>query len=215
MGYTVLLDILGALFVGGILLLSMQQISTNTVNNLQYFTQDYIMQRSLLQLVTQLERDFKRIGYTTNSSLIQSTAEAITQANDTSITIVGDFDDSGTVQSVQYYLGTIGELAATKNPRDRILYRKVGALPAQKINYNVTLFHLDYYDSFDAVIATPIPTSSTGSIASIMISIKLESWDSYKTSTDYDKRYLGYDTTKYAEVYWRQVRVSAKNLKNR
>ena len=215
MGYTVLLDILGAMFVAGILILSMQQINNNTILNLGYYTQDYIMQRSLLQLVTQLERDLKRIGYTTNSELIQSTADAITQANDTSITIVGDFDDSGTVQSIQYYIGPIGELSGTKNPRDRILYRKVGSATPLKINYNVTYFHFDYYDSFDAAISSPVATSATGSIASIMLSIKLESWDSYKTSTDYDKRYLGYDTTKYAEVYWRQVRVSAKNLKNR
>ena len=215
MGYTVLLDILGALFIAGILLLSMQQISNNTIVNLGYYTQDYIMQRNLLQLVSQVERDFKRIGYTTNSALIQSTADAITQATDTCITIVGDFDDSGTVQSVQYYTGPVGELGGTYNPKDRILYRKVGNGTPLKLNYNVVYFDFNYYDSFNNVIATPIPTAATGSIASIMISIQLASWDSYKTSTDYDKRNVGHDTTKYSEIYWRQIRVSAKNLKNR
>ncbi len=211
MGYTVLLDIIGALFVAGILILSLQQINANTAINMQFYTEDYIMQRNLLELVSLIERDFKRIGYTVDSELIKSAAEAITQANDTSITIVGDFDDSGTVQPIMYYIGKTSEMSSTKNPDDRILYRKVGTSPAIKINYNVTYFHLDYFDSFNDPIATPVPASSTGSIASIMISLKLESTDSYKTSIDY----TGSDSAKYSEIYWRQVRVSAKNLKNR
>jgi type II secretory pathway component PulJ len=206
MGYTTLLDILGAFFIAGILLLSLQQIGNNTVINLQYYTKDYTMQRDLAQLISQIERDFKRIGYTTNSKLIKSTAEAITQANDTSITIVGDFDDSGTVQSIKYYIGPVSELSSTYNPNDRILYRKVGASAAQKINYNVTYFHLDYYDSFDKAITTPVATSSTGSIATIQIYVRLQSPDVYKTSLD---------TGKYTDLYWRQMRVTAKNLKNR
>jgi hypothetical protein len=68
---------------------------------------------------------------------------------------------------------------------------------------------------FDKKITTPVPTASTGAIADIMISLQLQSWDSYKTSTDYDARNLGHDTTKYTEIYWRQTRVAAKNLKNR
>jgi hypothetical protein len=215
MGYSVILDILGAIFIGGMLLLSLQQINANTITNLGYFNEDYIMQKNLLDLVYQLERDFKRIGYTTNSELIQSTADAITQANDTSITIVGDYVDDGTVQAVKYYVGPVSELLSTPNPRDRILYRKVGSATPLKINFNVTYFHFDYYDSFDAAISSPVPTASTGSIATIMISIRMESPESYKTSTDYDKRYLGSDTAKYSEIYWRQVRVTAKNLKNR
>ena len=168
-----------------------------------------------MQLVGQIERDFKRIGYTTNSALIPSTADAITQASDTCITIVGDFNNDGSVETVKYYIGAVSELANTRNPRDRILYRQENSGTPFKLNFTVTYLHFDYYDYADAIISTPVPTANTGSIATIQISLRLESPDSYKTSTDYDKRYLGADTSKYSEVYWRQLRVTAKNLKNR
>ncbi len=201
MGYQVLLDILGAMFIGGILMLSLFQVNTNTVLNLGYYNTDFLLQQNLLMLVRQIESDLKRIGYSQNIGIINSTRDAIITADTATITMVGDFDNSGSVDTVKYFIGPLSELSASINPRDRILYRQEGNNPAQKIFFGITVFDLTYFDPFGTEIPAPIPRAETGAVASIQISVRAESGDAYDS--------------KYADVYWRQIRLSARNLNNR
>ena len=201
MGYSTILDIIGSMFIGGILMLSLFQVNYNTIVNMGYYNTDFLLQSGLMNLVQVIERDMRRIGYSQTVGVINSTYDAIIQADTSSITIVGDVDNSGTVDTVKYYLGPTGEMAVTVNPRDRYLYRQVNGGTPQKIFFGVTIFSLVYYDPFNGVIPSPLPRAETGRISSIQISLQVESGDAYDL--------------KYADVYWRQIRLSSKNLNNR
>ncbi len=201
MGYTTILDIIGAMFIGGILMLSLFQVNYNTIVNMGYYNTDYLLQAGLLSLVEVIERDMRRIGYSQTVGVINSTNDAIIQADTSSITIVGDVDNSGSVDTIKYYLGATGEMAVTINPRDRFIYRQVNGGTPQKVFFGVTIFSLVYFDSFSARLSAPVPRAETGRIASLQISIQVESGDAFDQ--------------KYADIYWRQIRLSSKNLNNR
>lgn len=200
MGFSTILDILGSMFIGGILLLSLFQVNNNTILSLGYYTSDFSLQAGLLDVVQIVENDLKRTGYTTDTLAIQNTKDAILEADTSSLRIVGDIDNNNILDTVRYFLGSLSELNDTRNPRDRFLYRQLNSTSALRLS-TVTLFSLRYFDSFNDSLPTPLPSAETGRIMSIQVSIKVESADSYND--------------RYADVYWRQIRLAARNLNNR
>lgn len=201
MGYSVLLDILGSMFIGGIFLLTLMTTNNNTVTNMHFYNTDFLLQLSLLDVINTVETDLKRIGFTTNPGLVTGTVEAVIQADSTSLTIRGDVDADSTIDTIRYFVSTTAALEHTTNPRDRIIYRQKNSEDPFIINTNCTIFSFVYYDSFGVPIPFPIPRAETGRVAMIQISIKIESPDKYNED--------------YANVYWRQIRLSARNLNNR
>ncbi len=200
MGYSTLLDILGSMFIGGVLLLTLNQVNQNTVTNAQFYSGDMLMQRDLLQIVEIVESDFKRIGYTANPALIPTPTDAILAADSSSFRFKGDVNADGNLDSLEYYLGSTYELRETQNPRDRFLYRKWNTDNPMRIA-RVTQFLLKYYNALGDSIDLPILPTETGEISLIQISVQIESPEEINSE--------------YAKVYWRQVRLAAKNLRNR
>jgi hypothetical protein len=148
-------------------------------------------------------------------------------------------EPGGKTDTIEYRYGlTASDLVTwTPNPRDRYLYRNFNwaemANPA-KVSLGVTRFKLTYYDFQDSNI-TPYERPSLGAplnppfngnsvyatnpttqINTIQIDIEIQSW----VKVEVDTTLYGIDTkrdtlTAYQTSYWRQIRLAAKNLRNR
>ena len=98
-----------------------------------------------------------------------------------------------------YYLGPTSELLSTSNPRDRILYRVVNNEAPIGVNLGVTQFNLCFFDVLGNLINFPIAV--TGEIYTMQIDLTVEDVDAYDE--------------KYSTAFWRQIRLAAKNIRNR
>lgn len=199
MGTNVLLDILGSIIIGGILLTTLFRLSDRATESTYNKTGDLIVQQNIAAVVRVLENDFRKIGYCADWKKIPNPAKAIIMADVDKIKFLTDVDRDGNVDTVFYYIGPTSELIYTANPRDRFLYRIVNSEKPMKVNLGVTHFQLVYYDVDKDVIPTPI--ASLGGIYTIQIDVAVEDIEAYNQ--------------KYSQVFWRQLRLVARNLKNR
>jgi hypothetical protein len=120
-------------------------------------------------------------------------------ADSSEIKFLTDLDLNGEMDSIRYYLGPASELTGTPNPRDRLLYRiENNEMPAAS-NLGVTRFYLVYYDALGGVIPSPVATP--GLISSLEINLTVESVAAYNQE--------------YSSAFWRQIRLAARNLRNR
>jgi hypothetical protein len=124
---------------------------------------------------------------------------SIISADSSAIKFYIDINSDSTMDSIRYYLGPTSELAGTPNPRDRKLYRVVNNEVAKTSNVGVTQFYLTYFDADGDSLNLPIPDPRI--INSFEINVQVE--NSY-----------AYDN-KYSSAFWRQIRLVARNLKNR
>ncbi|MBV6511116.1 MAG: hypothetical protein HRU80_05840 [Ignavibacteriales bacterium] len=201
MGTTTILDIIGALVIGGIMMASLHSVNQNVLTNMYYYNSDIINQSNLVSVVDFLERDIKRLGYSSDPALLPTPAKSILVADTSRIKFAGDIDNNGVIDTVTYYIGPLSDLASTPNPRDRILYRRIDPGARVTPNPGVTEFSLLFFDALSDTLPLPLPASETGRIAAIQISVRVESANSVDEQ--------------YALAFWRQIRVSARNLKNR
>ena len=63
MGYTTILDILGAAVIGGILLINLLKVNGSLVENESIYSHDKNLQLDLVIAATVIERDFSLLGY--------------------------------------------------------------------------------------------------------------------------------------------------------
>ncbi|MCC6551156.1 MAG: hypothetical protein IT279_13915 [Ignavibacteriaceae bacterium] len=201
MGTATILDIVGAILIGGILIVSLHTVNQNVLTNIYYYNSDIVNQGNLVSVVDFIERDIKRLGYSSNPALLPTSAQSILTADTSRIKFVGDLDNNDVLDTVTYYLGPLSDLQVTPNPRDRILYRRIDPGGMISANPGVTEFSLLFFDALSDTLPLPLPASQTGRIAAIQISVRVES----ATSVEEE----------YALAFWRQIRVSARNLKNR
>ena len=199
MGISVLLDILGSTVIGGILMMNLFQINNTAVENNYTGNGELIAQTNLSTIVQVLEHDFRKIGYCADWQKIPIPTQAIISADSTSIKYLTDVDSDGNVDSMYYYLGPTSELTETPNPRDRLLYRVVNNEAPVGVNLGVTEFSLCFFD----VLGNPIsfPITVPGEIYTMQIDITVEDVAAYDEQ--------------YSTAFWRQIRLAAKNLRNR
>lgn len=213
MGFSTLLDILGSTLIGGLLLLILFRLNDTATENTFTYTGDLIVQESLVEAVTLLEYDFRKIGYCENWSNIDPLASSILLADSNKISFLTDVSTGrnlltglpkpgdGIVDTLHYYLGLTSELSSTDNPNDCILYRVKNSDYPRGSNIGVTKFKLSYFDSFGEEILPPINESSAGTIQSMQIDIEIQNIYSYDNN--------------YSSIFWRQIRLASKNLRNR
>ncbi|MCH7774270.1 MAG: hypothetical protein IH784_07670 [Bacteroidetes bacterium] len=199
MGVSVILDILGSTIIGGILMMNLFQINSSAVENNYTGNGELIAQTNLATIVQILELDVRKIGYCEDWQKIPIPTQAILSADSTSIKYLTDVDSDGNVDTMHYYLGPTSELLSTPNPRDRILYRVVNSEVPVGVNLGVTQFNLTFFD----VLGNPIsfPITVPGEIYTMQIDITVEDVAAYDE--------------KYSSAFWRQIRLAAKNLRNR
>ena len=199
MGISVILDILGSMIIGGILMINLAQINGNAVENTYTGTVELIAQTNLATIVQVLEHDFRKIGYCEDWQQIPIPTRAIISADSSSIKFLTDVDSDGDVDTMHYYLGPTSELLSTPNPRDRFLYRVVNSEVPVTVNLGVTQFSLIFFDVFRNPISFPIAVP--GEIYTMQIDLTVEDVAAYDE--------------KYSIAFWRQIRLAAKNLRNR
>ena len=199
MGFSTIIDILGSIAIGGVLLIILWRLDDAATQNVINNGQEVVLQQNLTTVATILEHDFRKIGYCANWNKISDPSKSIVSADSNSIKFITDEDDDGNIDTLKYLLGPTSELASTPNPRDRFLYRILNGVVPQEANLGVTQFKMTYYDAFGNVLNVPV--ANPGTIVTVAINITVE--DSY-----------AYDN-KYSQAFWKQIRLAARNLQNR
>ena len=204
MGFSKLLDLIGSVVIGGLLLLILFRLNDATVENNYVYGGEAIAQSNLVEVVQLVEHDFRKIGYCRDWEQIPDPSKSILVANQNSIRFLTDENNDGNIDTISYYLGSVDELPNTPNPNDKMLYRVLNDNQPQGANLGVTEFDLFYFDAMGNQLTFPITVPSE--IYTMQINIKVE--DVY----DYDRKY---DEEKFSSAFWRQVRLASRNLKNR
>lgn len=209
MGYSTLLDIIGAMIIGGLMILSINTINQTASENSSRYNSDLISQQNLVSIVELLEHDFSRIGYCENPDSILSPEEMITYADSTKIKFWTDiavskinFRGDGTKEELIYELGP--DVNATPNPNDKLLYRYVSGTVKDASNLGITEFRITYFDNMNNKLSHPIDTKL---ISYMQIDLRVEDCYGYDTDNS-DKEHV----EKFPTVFWRQIRMATKNM---
>ncbi|MBI5020852.1 MAG: hypothetical protein HZB59_05400 [Ignavibacteriales bacterium] len=199
MGSSTILDILSSIIIAGFLLLMVIHMNSSLVYSNYTTTNDLTVQENLVSLVRMIEDDFRRIGYCREYTKVPDPSKAILGAGRHNIKFQTDLLNVGNVDTLEYSIGTISGLTGTPNPRDMYLFRDINNRRGSGISLGVTKFDFVYFDAQGDSL--PFPISNPNAIYEIQLSVLLESP-------------YAYDTT-YSFAFWRQLRLAARNLKNR
>jgi hypothetical protein len=203
MGTSSLLDIIGSIVVGGMLLIMALNLNATAQEYSAAYYANYLLQSNLLTLVVMIEDDFKHIGYCKNPKLLPA-GSAIVDAESTKIVYKADYYNTGAVNTVSYWAGPTSELTSTDNPSDFYLYKQIDAATPTQWNLGLTQFKLRYWDNagtpdqmtYANALANP------GTIRVTDLSIRLES--PFKNKQQYML-----DTNEY-QLYWRELRMTSQ-----
>jgi hypothetical protein len=199
MGFSTIMDIMGSMIIGGILLTITLRLNDSATGKTYNNSAELSLQENMATVAQIVETDFRKIGYCADWNKFPDPSKAVVYADETSIKFLTDIDLDTNMDSINYYVGSTSELLSTPNPRDRILYRVVNTETPMPSNLGVTQFRLVYFDALGDTLSPPI--TSPGLITSIEINLTVESVAAYDTA--------------YSSAFWRQIRLVARNLKNR
>ncbi|MEJ2505842.1 MAG: hypothetical protein P8Y81_06230 [Ignavibacteriaceae bacterium] len=199
MGFTTIIDILGSIIIGGILMTIAWRLSDAATEKTYNNSGELALQQNLATVAQIIEWDFRKIGYCADWNKLPDPTKAILYADTSAIKFLTDVDADGNLDSIYYYLGPTSELSMTENPRDKILYRVENDETPAPSNLGITRFYMVYFDALGDSIHLPV--ANYGLIASIEINVVVENVAAYDE--------------KYSSAYWRQIRMVARNLKNR
>ncbi len=199
MGFSTIIDILGSMIIGGILMLILWRLNDATTENTFNYSGELSLQQNLATVAMIIENDFRRIGYCADWNKIPNPAKSVLLADSNRVKFLTDVESNGIVDTMFYYLGPASELSMTENPRDRVLYRVINNEVPKASNLGVTQFHLVYFNALGDTIHLPI--TQPGEVATMEINVTVEN------TAAYDQ--------KYSSAFWRQIRLVARNLKNR
>jgi len=199
MGFSTILDILGSMIIGSILLSITLRLNDSATGKTYNNSAELSLQENMATVAQIIETDFRKIGYCADWNKFPDPSKAVLYADESSIKYLTDIDSDTNMDSIRYYLGPTSELLSSPNPRDRMLYRVVNNETPKSANLGVTQFRLVYFDALGDTIPPPITTP--GLITSVEINLAVESVAAYDTA--------------YSSAFWRQIRLVARNLKNR
>lgn len=197
MGFSTLIDILGSTIMGGILLIIVLRLNDTATEKTTNYGGELSLQQNLVTIAQIMEYDFRKMGYCKDWQQFPDPTKSIISAKTNSISFYADYDDNGKIDTISYYIGDY--LTSTPNPRDRYFYRKINNQPPAAINLGVTQFFLKYFDALGDTLYQPITQPSL--INSYEINVQVE------TVFAYDE--------KYSSAFWKQIRLLARNLRNR
>ena len=201
MGFSDILDLAGSILIGGLIMLILFRMNDAAVENVYNNGGELSLQQNLSVTAKVLEDDFRRIGYCTDWTKIPDPSKSILLADSSRIKFLTDVDENGVVDTLYYYLGPTSELTQTPNPRDRFLYRVINSptTSPKAANLGVTQFKLLYFDALGDTLDFPIAVPSQ--VYTLEINLTVENVAGYNQ--------------KYSSAFWRQIRLVARNLKNR
>lgn len=209
MGFSTILDIIGSMVIGGLLMLTLTRLSDNSAESEVTWGHDRSVQQEVSNLATTIESDFRKMGYSASEEVLDDTTTFIFTADTSQIIFRADFDSDGELDRMNYYLSSTDELSNTPNERDRILYRKLNDELPMIVSTGVTDFHLNYFDTFNTELTQPIADNRL--IESLRISFRIEDPDAY---SKYNKD-TGELQQMYSHAMWSQLRLTSRNLRKR
>ena len=200
MGASTILDIIGSIIIGGMMLGIIVKLNGNAAQNIYLNSGELACQQNLVSTAQILETDFRRIGYCSGYTNIQDPTKAILLADTGSIKFTADINSDGTMDTIYYYLGPATALVATANPRDKILYRVVNGVTPTGSDAGITRFYLVYFNYVGDTIHCPVTAANLPLITDVELNMNIEN-----TSIDSSQIY----------AYWRQEKLAIPNIKNR
>ncbi len=207
MGSTVLIDIIGSMLIGGLLLLSALRMNETATKNTYQSQENLTVQQNMTAIIQTIQQDFRRIGYCKNPSLTSNPAYYILYGTADSIVFAADLYDCGTLNTVKWWLG-----ASIKTPNPDTMWmlcRKVDNGTTLDANLGITQFSMVYLDASNAIIPPPYVAGVTPRIPQlIQLTIRIEPTAAYAEPTAL------YRDTAYTQnfAYWRQTRLVSRNI---
>lgn len=207
MGSTTLLDIIGSMLIGGLLLvvaLRMNDQATKTTFDSQ---EQLTVQQNLTFLVEAVGSDFRKIGYNANPIVPFNQGQYIRFADSNRITFLADLNRDGQFDTVSWRLGPVVNPVSGSRELDRTVTPAGGAPSTIRyLNVGVTRFFLQYFDNINpdsALDDTTQPISAGNTIQMIELTIAVVPT-------------AAYDTNYSSNIsVWRQRRLMSMNLRGR
>ncbi len=204
MGYSTILDVIGSIIIGAAI--ALVAIGTSgTVGKLSFTNgMETTVQKNMAAVVLTIESDLRKIGYCADPDTFTLFAWAIRSAGEHQLTFLADLDFNKRMDTIRYYVGEQTELNFTSNPRDFPLYRVVNSQRPVPLNVGLTQFDFKFFNATGTQLSFPIDTDSSDmasaatGIFGIELTILMESPDAWDSL--------------YAYSYWRQLRLTSKNL---
>lgn len=199
MGFASIIDILGSMIIGGILMMIAWRLSDASTERTYNYSGELALQQNLKTIVEIVEYDFRKMGY---CDVPGGLPDTIVYADVNRIDFYTDLNPLNGVANadlLHYYLGPTSECSATPNPRDRILYRVENNQTPKPSNLGVTQFRLVYMDALGDTLSTPVADPSR--IKTIEINVAVEDVAAYDTL--------------YSQAIWRQIRMASRNISAR
>ena len=156
MGFSTILDIIGATLIGGLLLLTMNRLNQRASETNIVYGSDKHLQLEVVQLADLIETDFRKIGYCEDPTKISDSTDLIISADTSQIKFITDTDRDGNLDTLEFFVCDTSALPMTKNPRDRILYRKHNNEQPINISSDITYLYLRYFDALNIEINSPV-----------------------------------------------------------
>lgn len=207
MGYNTIFDVIGSIIIAGMVALIGIRANASIAKMTYTYGNEMTVQKNMTTIVRLVENDLRKIAYCAEPDSFLMQPWTIRSAGQNNITFLADIDFDTKMDTIKYYVGSNSDLSYTSNPRDFPLFRRINSQTPVPLNIGLTQFQFLFYDWLGNEKSFPILTDSTSmagsatGIGAIRLTIMLESqyaWDSL-----------------YAYSYWRQLRLSARNLQNR
>lgn len=211
MGTSTIIDMIGSFVVAGLLLVMGLRLNAQANESVLVYNGNAILQSNMTTLVQMLETDFRKIGYCANWVKVADPTKSILTASFSRIRFLTDLPTNanpygdGVLDTITYFVGPTSELSNTPNPNDRYLYRQVNSVDPYRMNLGVTQFAFTYYDADNNPL--PFPVTNPSLVYFMQISVTVQS------AVPYQQQYMN-DPSQY-DVFWKQIRLVTKNLRNR
>ncbi|HUI29272.1 MAG TPA: hypothetical protein VLX91_03570 [Candidatus Acidoferrales bacterium] len=211
MGSTVLIDIIGSMLIGGLLLLAALRMNDSATRNTFQSQEQLTVQQNMTSLIQNLESDFRKIGYRAGGYAPPTDSCTIYARND-SIAFMSDLNNDGGLDTVIWYFRP-GPLKNCPNKNVGMLIRKYKGININQDKWNVdsanlgvTYFHIDYFETFGTQLDTLHLPYTIGTIPPpVLMQLTLE----VQPSSAYDTAFV----SNFA--YWTQTRLVSRNLTGR
>lgn len=202
------MDIIGSAIIAGILLLMCLRLNAQANETSSIYNGSVILQQNIVALVSWIEHDFRGIGYCQDWTKIPDPSKSIRRADTSYIRFWTDFPPYGTLDSVTWMIGPFE--TSTPNPRDRWIYR-IANTDTAKWRLGVTQFRLTYFE-YDGDTIKTMPVASPGMIYTLQIAVACEAPSPFREEY---RSVRAADSLAEFQVFWRQLRLAARNLKAR
>lgn len=145
----VILDLVASMAVRGAIIYIVLTMNIS-LNELLYEKAQYaIVKQNTATMADVLRNDFRYIGYGVTLGNIFLVIDS------SNVKFQGDVDNNGVVDTMQYYVGPVSEMASTPNPNDRVFYRKKNSGSAFDFGHGITQFLITYYNDLGMTTTDP------------------------------------------------------------